>query len=386
MSSLPECDSSSPAVRYGTALISGAIALLLATQVPPVWALKLPLVLFYGVLIITSAWVGGLWPGLLSTVLCIVGAVYWIEPYGALWVGHPADVVGLVLFLLIGATLSAFGESVARAVRIERASREVAENAAAAERSAGQVREHTLAMVAHDLRDPLAVIDLNAGLIARASTAGAGVEISRRAAVVHRTVQRMNRLLRSLLDTALIDSGGLALDLAPESPAALLAEVVETHADEAEAKHIQMRSEAPAGLPSALCDRDRILQVLTNLTVNALKFTPPGGTITLRADVAGRFVRFSVTDTGLGIDADKLPRIFERYFGERRKQNGGLGLGLFIAKAIVESHHGTIEVESGVGEGSTFAFTVPLLHQACATDQALGEGSITASANHSPAA
>ncbi|CAN96319.1 histidine kinase [Sorangium cellulosum So ce56] len=134
------------------------------------------------------------------------------------------------------------GENVARAVRLERASRELAENAAAAERSTAQVREHTLAMVAHDLRDPLAVIDPNASLIARASTTEAGVELSRRAAVVHRTVQRMNRLLRSLLDTSLIDSGGLALDLAPESAGALLAEVVETHADEAAAKRIQMRS------------------------------------------------------------------------------------------------------------------------------------------------
>src|SRR5690348_12794482 len=88
MSSLPKCTSSSLAVRYGTALISGALALLLATQVPPVWALKLPLVLFYGVLIITSAWIGGLWPGLLSTVLCVVGAVYWIEPHGAWQVSH----------------------------------------------------------------------------------------------------------------------------------------------------------------------------------------------------------------------------------------------------------------------------------------------------------
>ncbi|WP_437586821.1 sensor histidine kinase [Sorangium sp. So ce1000] len=386
MSSLPACYSSSPVIRYGTALISGAAALLLATQVPPVWSLKLPLVLFYAVLIIASAWVGGLWPGLLATVLCVTGAAYWFEPHGTPQIGHPADVVGLVLFLLIGATLSLLGENVARGVRLERASRELAENAAAAERSVAQIRERTLAMVAHDLRDPLAVIDLNAGLIAKTSTAGAGADVSRRAAVVRRTVQRMNRLLRSLLDTASIDAGRIALDLAPESAAAVLAELVETHADEAEAKRIQMRSEVPPGLPSLLCDRDRILQVLTNLTVNALKFTPRGGTITLRACVSGRFVRFSVTDTGLGIDADKLPRIFERYFGEHRKQNGGLGLGLFIAKAIVEAHHGTIEVESSVGEGSSFAFTVPVLRQACATDQSRGAGSATTSEHRSPAA
>ncbi|CAN96320.1 two-component sensor histidine kinase [Sorangium cellulosum So ce56] len=119
-----------------------------------------------------------------------------------------------------------------------------------------------------------------------------------------------------------------------------------------------------------------------------MKFTPPDGTITLRADVSGRFVRFSVTDTGLGIGADKLPRIFERYFGERRKHNGGLGLGLFIAKAIVESHHESLEVESSVGEGSSFAFTVPILRQACATNQARDTRSTTTttSANGSPAA
>ncbi|HTN92464.1 MAG TPA: HAMP domain-containing sensor histidine kinase [Sorangium sp.] len=394
MSSPPACISSSPAIRYGTALISGAIALLLAAEAPPGMALKLPLVMFYAVLIVASAWVGGLWPGLIATVLCTMGAVYWIEPYRVFRISHPADILGVALFLLMGAALSALGESVVRSIRVERASRELAERAVAAERSAGQLREHMLAMVAHDLRDPLGVIDMNAAMIARASAAGAGAEISRRAAVVHRTVHRMSRLLRSLLDTALIDSGGMSLDLAAESAAALLVEAVEAHADDAEAKSIQLRHEAPAGLPPMLCDRDRILQVLTNLIVNALKFTPPGGKITVRAGVSGGSVRFSVTDTGLGIDPGRLPRIFERYFGERRKRDGGLGLGLFIAKAIVEAHHGTIEAESRVGEGSSFSFTVPLAGAAGAAEQAAGaaeqpsagEPATAASAHGSPTA
>ncbi|WP_437672034.1 sensor histidine kinase [Sorangium sp. So ce131] len=356
--------STSRAVRYGVALCSGTVALLLAVRIPAEWPLKLPLILFYALLIIASAWVGGFWPGLLATGFCTLGASYWLEPHGFFQISHPADLAGIVLFLLLGSVLSALGERVHQSMRRERASRERAETSAAVERAAGQIREDMLAMIAHDLRDPLGAIALSAEVISRASAAGANEEISRRAALVRRTVQRMNGLLRNLLDTTLIEAGGLSLDISAEPAESLLAEVAEIHADDARARNIQIRYEAPAGLPHLLCDRDRMLQVFTNLVKNALKFTPNGGQVTVYAGVSGAFVRFSVADTGTGIDADKLPRIFQRYFSERRTQGGGLGLGLFIAKAIVEAHQGTIEVDSKAGQGATFSFTVPAVERA----------------------
>lgn len=361
--------SSSPVVRYGVPLIAGAIALTLAISIPSELPLKLPLLQLYATLIIASAWLGGFWPGLIATVFCTVGASYWLEPRGLLLqIHHSVDVVALVLLFLIGAALSALGENARKAVRYERTSRELAEKVAEAERSAAQAREDMLSMVAHDLRDPLGVIDLNAALISRASTAEGNAEISRRAALVHRTAQRMEGIIRNLLDVARIDAGGFSLDMATEPVEPLLAEVVEAHVDHAKVRNIQLQHDVPAGTPHILCDRARIHQVLTNLVINAMKFTSTGGKVALRAGVSGRFVRFSVTDTGVGIDGDKLPRIFQRYFGEERTRGGGIGLGLFISKSIVEAHHGTIEADSRVGHGSTFSFTVPIIAQASATE------------------
>ena len=113
-------------------------------------------------------------------------------------------------------------------------------------------------------------------------------------------------------------------------------------------------------MPTVLCDRERILQVLGNLVGNAIKFTPNGGTITVHAEPAEGHVLVSVADTGPGIPDEYVPHIFERYWKGKREGRSGTGLGLYIAKGIVDAHGGRIWLESKVGVGSTFFFTIPI--------------------------
>ncbi len=131
------------------------------------------------------------------------------------------------------------------------------------------------------------------------------------------------------------------------------------------ANRVTLQAVLPPGLPLVRADQDRILQVFDNLIGNAIKFSPDGGVITLQAQEAGDMVRVSVSDTGIGIPADRLERVFERFYqvdGSTTRKFGGAGLGLAIVKRIVEVHGGRIWVESQLGCGSTFLFTLPKAH------------------------
>lgn len=357
--------------RYGIAGAIGALVLLLGAVIPNQWALKIAVTAAYTMLILVSAALGGFGPGLLCTLLCAASVVYWLEPKGSISIREPAEGVGVVLFGVSGLIVSGICERMHRAMRIERAARSLAERAAGAEqeaheatqralnasRSAERAREEMLAIVAHDLQDPLGVIALSADMIERASRPE---EVQRRSVVLHRTVRRMSRLVRNLLESSTIEAGKLSLSLAPSSVEQLVAEAVEEHEPDAGAKSVQLDYELAPDLPLVLCDGDRIIQVLSNLLGNALRFTPPGGHVWLTADTVNGAVRLLVHDTGAGIPAELLPRIFERYSRERRELGGRTGLGLSIAKTIIERHCGTIRVESEEAVGSTFSFTLPI--------------------------
>jgi signal transduction histidine kinase len=149
------------------------------------------------------------------------------------------------------------------------------------------------------------------------------------------------------------------VELARQEPAAVIEDVCETLEPLASHQSLVLVCNTAAGLPPILVDGDRILQVFSNLVGNALKFTPAGGTITVQAEAADRAVRFSVADTGPGIPAEQIPRLWDRYWQASKTDHRGAGLGLAIAKGIVEAHGGQIWVESEVGRGTTFFFTVP---------------------------
>ncbi len=221
-------------------------------------------------------------------------------------------------------------------------------------------REEVLATVSHDLRSPLSAVLSGAELVTQFAPQGAGGDALRKhASIIHRAARRMERLISDLLDLAKIEAGRFAVERKAIDVRALLQEVAESHEPTAREKSIHLATATVDHPCELLCDRDRMLQVFSNLVGNAIKFTPEGGDITLGLDHCGEEVQLSVRDTGPGIGEDERAHIFERYWQAQPTVNRGAGLGLFITKGIVEAHGGRIWIESQPGAGSTFRFTVP---------------------------
>ena len=223
-----------------------------------------------------------------------------------------------------------------------------------------QGRDDVFARVSHDLRTFLGGIALaTALLIKEAEDDEAGRRTVRRAESIQRQMLHLNRLVSDLVDVAAIEARRLAVVAEPNDAAQVARDAAEAFHDAAAQKHISLTIEAAESLPSATFDRERIVQVLANLLGNALKFTGENGRIVLRVEPRDGEVQLSVSDTGPGVPADMRQRIFERFWQARRADRRGIGLGLFISKAIIEAHGGRIWVESKVGVGSTFFFTLP---------------------------
>jgi signal transduction histidine kinase len=170
----------------------------------------------------------------------------------------------------------------------------------------------------------------------------------------------MNHLIGDLIDVACIDAGILAVTREPCDPLRVLGEAIENFQALATARGIALVAQTPASLGTAEIDPARILQVLANLLANAIKFTPARGTVTVRAERAPDEIRFAVSDTGMGIPADRLEAVFERYVQVVPADRRGLGLGLFIAKCIVLGHGGAIWAESEPGHGTSVRFELPV--------------------------
>lgn len=223
-----------------------------------------------------------------------------------------------------------------------------------------QARDQVLGVVAHDLRSPLnAVLMIASGLLRRApAEPDSGVRSGLERIV--RSVERTNRLIQDLLDITAIESGRFSLDTARHSPARLVAEAIEVVRL---TTTVEIEVLVPDDLPAVVADRDRVLQVFSNLLANAAKFTP-GGRITVGAVQRGDEVCFRVADTGCGISREDLPHIFDRFWQAESAHRRGHGFGLSICKGIVEAHGGRIWAESELGIGSTFFFTLPAVSSA----------------------
>jgi signal transduction histidine kinase len=228
----------------------------------------------------------------------------------------------------------------------------------AAER-ATRARDEMLGVVAHDLRNPLNTIVMGANLLAELIPETQAA-LRRQAEIMRRGAQHMNRLIQDLLEVRRIESGRLAIAPRPEAPYVLVCEALETLRPLATAGNLKLKAAVRSDMPRVLADPPRIQQVLSNLVGNAIKFTPAGGRVVLKADVLPEpEVRFAVVDNGPGIPPEQLPHVFGQYWQADRADRRGIGLGLAIAKGIVEAHGGRIWVESHVGTGSKFYFTLP---------------------------
>ena len=220
-----------------------------------------------------------------------------------------------------------------------------------------EAREDALAVVAHDLRNPLHAITVGVGmLLPRINEPSLRRPVER----IQRSAQRMERLLQDLLDIHAIEGGRFTVSRGEMAPTALILTALESQQSLAGQTSVIINTDVAPALPAIDADEERVLQVLENLVGNALKFTPPGGVVTVGAAQAEdpAWVVFSVKDTGPGIGEEHLQRVFDRFYQAHNSDRRGAGLGLAICKAIVEAHGGRIWAESHPGKGASFFFSL----------------------------
>jgi PAS domain S-box-containing protein len=226
-------------------------------------------------------------------------------------------------------------------------------------REAVKAREDVLAIVSHDLGNPLTGILMAAKQLRLADLAKAD-KLKEYTGAIEICAGQMKQLIKDLLDFSKIQSGTFSVRKAAEHAIEVIAPAVESAKMQAEARGQALTLDVPATLPEILCDKHRIVQALSNLLGNAVKFTPEGGAIRVEARVQDNEFVMSVADTGPGIPPEYLPRIFDRYWQADESVGAGAGLGLAIAKGITEAHGGRIWAESQMGVGSVFSIALPL--------------------------
>jgi signal transduction histidine kinase len=227
-------------------------------------------------------------------------------------------------------------------------------------REAVRMREDLLGIVAHDLRNPLSGILMRCSLLLETLPKDqAGLLVRRDVEAMRRSSHRMESLLRDLLAFAKIQAGGLPVERQPSDLAELLAEAIESVTPLVGKRKVTVETQLRAGV-QVRCDRERFLQIVANLIGNAIKFTKADGSIGIRTEQQAGEIRFSISDDGPGIAADERVRLFDPYW-QKHPRSGGIGLGLYVTRALVEAHGGVIGVQSVPGAGSTFSFTLPVL-------------------------
>jgi signal transduction histidine kinase len=225
-----------------------------------------------------------------------------------------------------------------------------------------EFKKDMTAIVSHDLKNPLAAMLISAQALSmmNGEDERGTSQIKKTAERMIRGVKQMERLISSMLDLSNIEAGNFGVTPTRQHPESLIEETVSTLRPLAAVKSIRIEAFTELNHPSIDLDKDRLIQVFSNLVGNAIKFTPDGGTISLKVETAEHAMRFSVSDTGFGMPQEQLAHVFDRYWQAKETAHLGTGLGLFIVKKIIEAHQGTIWVESTLGKGTTFCFELPL--------------------------
>ncbi len=244
-----------------------------------------------------------------------------------------------------------------------------------AEVEADRAKTEFISTVSHELRTPMTSIKGYADLLLIGAAGAVNENQQRFLSVIKSNADRLSILVNDLLDISRIESGRVKLELRPISVEPLLEAVVTSLHGKFEEKHLAVQVSVPEGdLPRVLADRDRVMQILTNLVSNAYQYTPPGGAITVSAHDAGEFVQIDVADTGIGISAENQSKVFERFYrvdDPNVNEFPGTGLGLAIVKSLVEMHEGRIWLRSELGHGTTFSITLRAVRETAAAIEAL---------------
>jgi PAS domain S-box-containing protein len=225
-------------------------------------------------------------------------------------------------------------------------------------RVAVRTREDMMAVVGHDLRSPLGAVQLSATLLL--NQLGGDQRARRHLEMIQRGCSRIENLIDDLLDTASIRAGRFQIEAVSQSIDDVVEEALDLQRPLADEKGITLQRRSDLQSIRVVCDRDRVLQVFGNLIGNALKFCRAGDSITISGARDGAAVRFSIADSGPGIDPRLLPHLFDPYWSAPQHERHGSGLGLYIVRGIVEAHGGRVWVESSPGNGATFYFTLPI--------------------------
>ena len=230
-----------------------------------------------------------------------------------------------------------------------------------------RLKSDFVAKVSHEIRTPLIAMEKSLSLILSKTTGPLSEEQDKFLAITDRNLKRLSALINDLLDLSKLEAGKVALVREPVVIEKVIEEPILVFRNWAETKSIKIDKKIQEGLPQANIDANKIIQVINNLLGNAIKFTPDNGTITVEAVLRGdKEIEISVTDTGIGISEEELPKVFHKFYqvsGNLQTEIRGTGIGLAIAKEIVELHGGRIWVESQVGKGTRFIFTLPFKNE-----------------------
>jgi PAS domain S-box-containing protein len=277
------------------------------------------------------------------------GKCVWVDARTA-----PIRVKGRLMgFVETAADITWTREAEAERERLLRREREAREHA----QWAAQARQEMVALVAHDLRNPLHVVASGASVLQDPTLAPERRQ--KLAAIVQRNARLMSRLLDDLLDFSRIEAGRFAVRRGAVDMMRVLEEMLESFQASARERGVSLELVDGATIGPVSADRDRILQALSNLVGNALKFTNAGGHVEVLAEDRGDRVELAVRDDGIGMEPRQLAHLFERYWKAEPESRSGAGLGLAIVKGIVEAHGGSIRAESKPGRGTSVRFTIP---------------------------
>lgn len=358
--------------HYGVALIVTAISVAARLFLTPELGLGLPYITLFPA-VAFSAWLGGFGPGALSTVLNVVAAAYLWVPSTRFFAGSPTfgDGIGLTLFVAIGLFMSGLAEARMRGLaRIERQLDEIRQvqqreqQARSEAERANHAKDEFLAILAHELRQPLAAIFAALAVLRQHVAQHVATErtaAERSIAVVERQTGHLRRLVEDLLDASRIVRGEVVLQRRPLNAVDVVRDAVEAARPRADERRQHLECRLPDAPIVVDADPTRLQQVLLNVLSNAIRYTPPGGDIQLVVERESDRVAIRVRDSGEGIAADELSRIFSLFVRAGERRGSGLGIGLAVARSLTELHGGAIDAASeGLGRGSEFRITLPL--------------------------